>query len=466
MSHANAALTPVMRLRIARLIVDEGWPVARAAEWFHVSWPTAKRWAQRYAAMGAVAMVDRSSRPHRIAHKTSQFRVRKIVHLRWKKRLSPIEIGARLEMAPSTVHAVLTRCHLNRHSHVDVRTGEPIRRYEHPYAGAMIHVDVKKLGNIPDGGGWRFVGRQQGDRQRAATPATTKNSWHNPKMGTAFVHTVIDDNSRVTYAEIHDDETAATADTAVVLALDTLNAERAKAGLRPVDYPDARSRSGKTHLGVTWNDWRRRSRKHRVEGGKARRPARSAAKNQVGQDQRPLGQGPSPLRAVASPTSPIERSPRYTAVTEPAVGYGTRSRRSRRHAKRQAVVAPARCTIEPHGHHAGLHRRRAHAPPVRHDRHRPLPLPGRGRVIARRHSQSAGRARPLRKPLGIPVGSGGPATNSLARKAQAEVVDTAGGCWRSARRPSPERVARVVIPVTHDQDTGAGVCQTKVPPVG
>ena len=100
---------------------------------------------------------------------------------------------------------------LNRLSHVDVRTGEPIRRYEHDHPGAMLHVDVKKLGNIPDGGGWRFVGRPQGHRHRAATPGKPRSTHHNPNMGTAFVHTVIDDHSRVAYAEIHDDETAVTA---------------------------------------------------------------------------------------------------------------------------------------------------------------------------------------------------------------------------------------------------------------
>jgi transposase len=209
-SHANAALTPRARLRLARLIVDDGWPVALAARRYDVSWPTAKRWADRYVAMGVDGMADRSSRPHRLA-RTAPHRVRKIVHLRWKQRLSAIEIGARLNMPASTVHAVLVRCRLNRLSHVDVRTGEPIRRYEHDHPGAMIHVDVKKLGNIPDGGGWRYVGRVQGNRHRAATPGKPRNARHHPKMGTAFVHTVIDDHSRVAYAEIHDDETAATA---------------------------------------------------------------------------------------------------------------------------------------------------------------------------------------------------------------------------------------------------------------
>ena len=211
MSHANAALTLVQRLRIAKLIVDDGWDVAHAAVFFHVSWPTAKRWSDRYRAMGKAGMIDRSSRPHRSPNRTPQHLVRKIVHLRWKKRLGPVAIGAKLDIPASTVHVVLVRCRLNRLHHVDVRTGEPIRRYEHETPGAMIHVDVKKLGNIPDGGGWRYVGRQQGLKNRSATPGKPRNVNRGIKMGTAFVHTVIDDHSRVAYAEIHNDETAATA---------------------------------------------------------------------------------------------------------------------------------------------------------------------------------------------------------------------------------------------------------------
>ena len=211
MSHANAALTPRARLRLARLVVEDGWPIARAAERYDVSWPTARRWADRYAAMGVAGMADRSSRPHRSPTRTPAPVVRQIVGLRWRKRLSPIEIGARLGVPPSTVHAVLVRCRLNRLWHIDRRTGEPIRRYEHPHAGALIHVDVKKLGNIPDGGGWRYVGRQQGDRNRAATPGKPRNRHRGPLIGTCYVHTVIDDHSRVAYAETHNDETAATA---------------------------------------------------------------------------------------------------------------------------------------------------------------------------------------------------------------------------------------------------------------
>jgi transposase InsO family protein len=204
-------LTPRHRLRLARLIVDDGWPVSQAAKAFNVSWPTAQRWARRYRQGGPAQMADRSSRPHRSPNRAPAPVVRRIVHLRWKQRLGPVEIAALVGVAPSTVHQVLVRCRINRLAHVDRVTGEPIRRYEHDHPGALIHVDVKKLGNIPDGGGWRYLGRQQGKKNRAATPGKPRNTQRNPKMGTAFVHTVLDDHSRVAYAEIHDNETAATA---------------------------------------------------------------------------------------------------------------------------------------------------------------------------------------------------------------------------------------------------------------
>ncbi|AMM32964.1 transposase [Sinomonas atrocyanea] len=211
MSHANAALTPRQRLRLARKVVEEGWSIAAAADYFRVSWPTAQKWAHRYLELGRDGMADRSSRPHSHPNRTPQPLVKKIVHLRLRKRLGLVQIAARLGMPSSTVHAVLTRCRLNRLSHIDVKTGEPARRYEHQTPGALIHVDVKKLGNIPDGGGWRYVGRAQGRRNRASTPGKERNAYRNPLLRHAFVHTVIDDHSRVAYAEIHDDERADTA---------------------------------------------------------------------------------------------------------------------------------------------------------------------------------------------------------------------------------------------------------------
>jgi len=211
-SHANAALTPRQRLRLARQIVDDGWSVSAAAVYFRVSYPTAAKWARRYVELGPDGMADRSSRPHSHPNRTPRSTVKKIVHLRIRKRLGPVQIAGRLGMPASTVHAVLVRCHLNRLSHVDVTTGEPARRYEHDTPGSLIHVDVKKLGNIPIGGGWRVVGRQQGRKNRAETDLNRrKGKQRAPRLGHAFVHTVIDDHSRIAYAEIHDDETADTA---------------------------------------------------------------------------------------------------------------------------------------------------------------------------------------------------------------------------------------------------------------
>ena len=213
-THANAALTPRARLKMARLIVDENWKVPRAAERYDVSWKTARKWADRYKAEGPAGMYDRSSRPHRQPNRTPVPVVRKIVHLRWKQRLGPVEIADRLNMQSSTVYAVLVRCRLNRLTHIDRATGEPIRRYEHDKPGDMLHMDVKKLGRVPDGGGWRYVGRQQGGKNRSATVGRTgkpRNKWHNPLIGRCYLHTVIDDHSRVAYVEAHDDETKETA---------------------------------------------------------------------------------------------------------------------------------------------------------------------------------------------------------------------------------------------------------------
>jgi transposase InsO family protein len=213
MSHVNAALTPRHRLRLARLVVDEGWSPSRAAEFFNVTWRTADKWARRYRDEGVAGMNDRSSTRHTQHAKTPEPMMRKIVHLRWKQRLGPVQIGARLGMPASTVHAVLVRCRLNRLTYIDRVTGEPARRYERSRPGELLHVDTTKFGNIPDGGGWRYLGKQQGFLNRQATRDRTgiKSRKYHPKVGTCFVHTVIDDYTRLAYAECHDDETAATA---------------------------------------------------------------------------------------------------------------------------------------------------------------------------------------------------------------------------------------------------------------
>ncbi len=157
MTHANAALTPRHRLKVARLVVDEGRSVSEVAARFQGSWPTVKRWADRYRA--GQSMQDRSSRPHQSPNKTSQAMAKRCIQLRLRLQEGPVQLACRLGIAPSTVHRILVDAGLNRLSHVDRATGESVRRYEHDHPGAMLHVDVKKLGNTPDGGGWRYVGR-------------------------------------------------------------------------------------------------------------------------------------------------------------------------------------------------------------------------------------------------------------------------------------------------------------------
>jgi transposase InsO family protein len=200
-------------LRLAKLIVDDRWTPSTAAKMFMVSPRTARKWAERYRAEGRAGMLDRSSRPYSSPNKTPEQVKRRIVGLRWRRRLGPVQIAGELGIPASTAHAVLVRCRINRLSYIDRVTGEPIRRYEHPYPGSLIHVDVTKFGNIPDGGGHRFVGRQQGNKNRATTAHRTgaRSATHEPRLGIGYVHTVIDDHSRVAYAEICANETADTA---------------------------------------------------------------------------------------------------------------------------------------------------------------------------------------------------------------------------------------------------------------
>ena len=107
MLHANAALTPRQRLRLARLVVEEGWPKSRAAEFFGVSWKTADRWAERYRVAGRAGMADRSSRPHSSPAKTGPARTKRIVSLRLRKRWGVVRLAAETGVAASTAGAVL-----------------------------------------------------------------------------------------------------------------------------------------------------------------------------------------------------------------------------------------------------------------------------------------------------------------------------------------------------------------------
>jgi len=218
MPHANAPLTELGRLRLARCVVDDGWPLRRAAERFQVSPTTAKRWADRYRALGEAGMVDRSSRPLRCPRQTPRRVERKIAHLRRTKHVGPVQIAGRLGLHASTVHRVITRLGLPRLCLLDQATGEPIRRdkpvrYEHAHPGSLVHVDIKKLGNIPDGGGWRIHGRGQGGRNRQAhrDRSRPRKVAGRPNLGYHYLHNAVDDHSRLAYVEILPDEKGQTA---------------------------------------------------------------------------------------------------------------------------------------------------------------------------------------------------------------------------------------------------------------
>jgi len=217
MAHANAPLSELGRLRLARFHVESGSTIRGTAERFQVSTTTVIRWTRRYRAVQAAGMtptsrdmVDVSSRPHRSPTRTRVRIEKRVKHLRTKRRLGPVQIAGRVGIPASTVHRILVRQGLNRLDHMDRATGEVIR-YERARPGDLVHVDVKKFGVIPPGGGWKVNGRGFNET-RAAGKA---NAAHKTRRGTgragyAYVHSAIDDHSRLAYSEVHDDETTAT----------------------------------------------------------------------------------------------------------------------------------------------------------------------------------------------------------------------------------------------------------------
>jgi transposase InsO family protein len=203
MTHANAPLTPEGRRRLALLITRDGWSLRRAAERFQCSPATAKRWADRYRA--GLALTDRSSRPVSSPSRLSPRTEHRIIALRHNRRWGPHRIGYHLGIPRSTVGRVLARYRMPLLVHLDLSTGltvrrTPLARYEVAAPGMLVHVDIKKQGRIPDGGGHRMLGRQAGNRN------------NNKKgRGYAFLHHAVDDYSRLAYSEILNDERKETA---------------------------------------------------------------------------------------------------------------------------------------------------------------------------------------------------------------------------------------------------------------
>jgi transposase InsO family protein len=211
-SHRNAPLSETGRLRLARCVVEDGWPLRRAAERFQVSATTAARWAGRYRAAGSAGMADRSSRPHHSPARTPTRTERRIIKIRVLRRWGPARIGYLLGLHPSTVHRVLTRYRMARLRWLDRPTGQVIRRIESSRCGDLVHVDVKKLGKIPAGGGWRMLGRSAGRRNWRADTSSGQRSKHgDPLHGHHFLHTALDGHSRLAYSELLSNERKETA---------------------------------------------------------------------------------------------------------------------------------------------------------------------------------------------------------------------------------------------------------------
>jgi transposase InsO family protein len=185
-------------LLLARCVVEQGWTLQRAAERFQVSPTTAARWAGRYRELGPAGMADRSSRPHRSPRRTPTRLERRIIKVRVTRRWGPARIGFLLGLHPSTVHRVLSRYGLARLSWLDRPTGRVVRRYEHAAPGDLVHIDVKKLGRIPPGGGWRIHGRHRRPNRHRG-------------QGYTYLHTALDDHSRLAYSELLADERKDTA---------------------------------------------------------------------------------------------------------------------------------------------------------------------------------------------------------------------------------------------------------------
>lgn len=204
MSHANARTN----LFAGRLIVERvaaGWPPAHVAEQLGISRSTVYKWLRRYDEGGDEALADRSSRPIRMPNRTPERVERQVVAARRRLKRGAVVLAAELGLNPSTVGRILARHNVPHLSVIDPITGQPVRssrrnpnRYEHPIPGAMVHIDVKKLGRIPTGGGWRLHGRE------AAVSVAHRHK--TTPIGYDYIHTAIDDYTRLAYSEVLPDE--------------------------------------------------------------------------------------------------------------------------------------------------------------------------------------------------------------------------------------------------------------------
>jgi transposase len=198
MAHRNARLNVHGRRLVVQRVREEGWAVAHVAKAMGISRQCAHRWLARWDAEGDAGLEDRSSRPHRSPNQTPPEIEARVIDARRRLRQGPDLLGPEVGVAPRTVSRILRRHGVPRLAECDPLTGAVIRaskttavRYERDYPGELVHVDVKKIGRIPDGGGWRAWGRQQVTRTG--------------RVGYDYIHSVVDDCSRLAYSETLDE---------------------------------------------------------------------------------------------------------------------------------------------------------------------------------------------------------------------------------------------------------------------
>ena len=204
--HANAALGPRGRRTMVLRVLERGWSRRQAASAAGVSERTCAKWIRRFLAEGEAGLLDRSSAPHSIPHRTPEGLVEAIVGLR-KLRMTGAEIAASLSMASSTVSAVLRRVGLGKLSRLE--PPEPPNRYERRRPGELVHIDVKRLGRIPEGRpGHRVHGNRAWQRRQTKTNAAGQRQ---AQTGWECVHVCIDDASRLAYVEVLPDQKGSSA---------------------------------------------------------------------------------------------------------------------------------------------------------------------------------------------------------------------------------------------------------------
>ena len=203
MSHRNARLTFHGRLLIVQRR-QQGWKQAHIAAAMGVSRKCVRTWIERYQAEGEDGLHDRSSRPRSAPTRTSPEVEARVVAMRRRERCGPDRIGTEVGVPARTVTRILRRHQVPRLTDCDPMTGEVIRasrstavRYERARPGELVHMDVKKLGRIPDGGGWRAQG---------GTPQNHPSRLDKSPIGYDFVHSLVDDHSRLAYSEVLADE--------------------------------------------------------------------------------------------------------------------------------------------------------------------------------------------------------------------------------------------------------------------